>query len=439
MDRTKWIWCANNCGVANTEMGEIYHKFGSIDDIYIADYDKYIAEGISEKLAERLSDKSLDQATQISRDCSEMGVEILAYSDDRYPRSLRSLKDAPAVLYCLGELPDINRLLCISIVGTRSMSEYGMRTAYKIAYETASAGAIIASGMALGIDSVAHSATIAAGGRTIAVLGCGIDVIYPKEHARLRDEIINKGAIITEFPPKSKPFGFHFPLRNRIISGLSQGTVVIDASLDSGSMITAKNAILQGRDLFAVPSNIDSKNSEGTNLLIKDGAQAILSGSDIIRHYFYVYRNVVDLGGLKEGSSRSDFNASALTSLGVKVLGEAKPSRAAFVKNEKPRKINSLKGVEASPNASAQTGAVSVKDESHEATNVRGGDESNAALMSLSEKHRKVFDEMPLDKAISTDYLVKAGFKLAEVIGALTVLEIKGLISSLPGALYIRK
>lgn len=443
----KWIWLAQKCGVASQEMISVVEKLGAIKDVYLADYETYLENGISERLAEKLSDKSLDEAYDIIKRCSEIGAGILCYADENYPKSLRSLKDPPAVLYYTGKLPDPNKRLCIATVGTRKMSEYGMRSAYKIAYEIAAAGAVVVSGMALGIDAVCASAAIEAKGSTVAVLGCGIDVVYPKQHEKLSMAIRNHGAIITEYPPSTEPRGFHFPIRNRIISGLSQGTVVIDADLQSGSMITAKTAILQGRDIYAVPCNIDSEKS-GTNELIRDGAQAVVCGNDVIKNYTYAFKDTLDMQRLKNAEQRSEFDPAVLEGLSVRA-GGAKPAsegRSAFAEKEKAEAVlvgktekkTSARKTEDKDARSHRSADVPVQVEKT-AEKQDGGDKSRAALESLSEKHRRVFDEMPLDQAITVDYLIKAGFRPVEVIAALTVLEVKGLVASLPGALYIRK
>ena len=430
----QWIWFAEKCGVGSTDLMTIFEKFGSIKDVYLADYDEYIERGLGERFAETLSDKSLDGAYSIMKYCEITGVGILTYSDEGYPQSLRSLKDPPAVLYYVGKLPDFNKCLCIAAVGTRKMSEYGMRSAYKIAYETAASGAIVISGMALGIDAVAASAAMAAGGRTVAVLGCGIDVIYPREHRRLYNAIKENGAILTEYPPSTEPRGFNFPQRNRIISGLSQGTVVIDAGENSGALITAKTAILQGRDVYAVPSNIDSENSSGTNSLIRDGAQAVLCGNDIVKNYVYLFRDTLDVQKMKASEAKSEFDASVLSRFGIRARGGVPAFEGISAKAEKENSQHS-KGKEKTHEnrRGARASESSAPREEHK------GDDSMAALRSLDEKQRRIFDEMPLDRAISLDYLLKTGFKLGEIMSALTKLEIKGLISSLPGGLYTRK
>ena len=451
-----WVWLANKCGVASTEFLLLIEKFGGIEDIYNADYDDYSNAGISERLCEDLCDKDLKDAFRIIMNCEQRKNGILTYDSPEYPKSLRLLKNPPIVLYYAGNLPDLNERLCISMVGTRNMSEYGMRAAYKIAFEVAASRAIVVSGMALGIDGIASCAALAANGTTVAVLGCGIDRIYPNEHKTLWEFIKLHGAVITEFPPTTEPRGANFPLRNRIISGLSQGTVVVDAALSSGAMITAKHAIMQGKDIYAVPANIDGDNSSGTNSLIRDGAQAVICGKDIIKNYSYIYRDSLDMARLAKAEKLSDFNEIFVSNMGI-CRREHIPSSDREEKNKtmdylKRRQAPSFKDKERAKPDPAPEGKSEEQDiqkvsppepitRHEEATPEKksAGDNSLAALEKLNEKQRRVFDEMPLDRAVTVDYLAKTGIPFGEVISALTVLEIKGLVTSLPGALYIRK
>jgi DNA processing protein len=442
MNKTaKWIWLAQKCGQGSTEALHLIESFESIDDIYRADYDAYVASGVSERLSEDLADKSLDAAMAILLSCQMGKAGVLCYDDERFPSSLRSLKNPPLVLYYVGKLPDFNKALCISMVGTRSMTEYGMRASYKIAYEIASSGAVVVSGMALGIDGISAAGAISAGGTTVAVLGCGIDVVYPKQHARLREHIERGGAVITEYPPSTEPRGMNFPVRNRIISGLSQGVVIVDADEGSGALITAKAAIMQGRDIYAVPCNIDSENSSGTNQLIRDGAQAVLCGYDVVKNYAFVFRDRLNIQKMRDAEKRSQFDSDAIAEMGVSAAGAAKNLlRLRGGENAQgirpTNKSNAVgKKTEESKHAEPARGAVSEAVQKQEPRKTVDA----AALDALSEKQRKIFDEMPLDRAVTVDYLTKSGFKLGEVISALTVLEIKGFISSLPGALYVRK
>ena len=455
----KWIWLSDKCGAGSKEFLKLVEKIGSIEDIYAADYEAYSSAGVSERLSEDLCDKSTEKAQKIVNYCQSAKVGILTYDSKDYPASLRSLKNPPAVLYYIGNLPDFNKSLCIAVVGTRTMSEYGMRAAYKIAYEVAAAGAVVVSGMALGIDGIASCAAISARGKTVAVLGCGIEIAYPKEHKKLRDIIRQNGAVITEFAPGTEPRGMNFPIRNRIISGLSQGTVVIDADKNSGSMITAKNAILQGRDVYAVPANIDSENSSGTNSLIRDGAQAVLCGNDIIRNYMYIYRDRINVMKLMNAEKHSEFDPVAVKNMGIALRFRPEEPKSdlpdAVAKAERGKRRDASEESDANdlpafkpksaPKAKATEAKAAAKDEvkatetSAPTPKRSGGDDSAKILEKLSEKQRKIFDEMPLDRAVTVDYLTRTGFALGEVISALTVLEIKGLVASLPGALYIRK
>ena len=452
----KWIWLSEKCGAGSSEALPIVEKLGTIDDIFAADYEQYASLGISERLCEDLCNKNTDRAQKIINYCQSAGVGILTYGSSDYPASLRSLKNPPVVMYYVGKLPDFNKTLCIAMVGTRKMSEYGMRAAYKIAYEVASSGAVVVSGMALGIDGVSSCAAIAAGGKSVVVLGCGIDIVYPKEHKKLREIIKQNGAVMTEFAPGTEPRGTNFPIRNRIISGISQGTVVVDADMNSGSMITAKCAILQGRDLYAVPANIGSENSSGTNTLIRDGAQAVLCGNDIVRNYTYLYRGRINVMKMVNSEKKSEFDPEVVRNMGIAIRVMPKKSDEGVSKGggvpegitpsqRAPRKARGEES--ATPDRSPSTPPKFVADKMNETAPFaserpeegRGGDDSAKILETLSEKHRKIFDEMPLDKAITIDYLTKTGFTMGEVISALTILEIKGLISSLPGALYVRK
>ena len=455
MDKSKWLWLAHKCGPASKELPQLIEKLGDIEKIYAADYEQYIGIGISERLAEDLSDKSMTAIMPIINYCKNARVGVICYDDENYPMSLRALKDPPAVLYYKGRLPNLNRRLCISMVGTRNMSEYGMRAAYKIAYEVASSGAIVVSGMALGIDGIASAAAIAAGGETVAVLGCGIDRVYPSEHINLCELIKKNGAVLTEFAPGTQPKGANFPIRNRIISGLAQGTVVVDADKSSGAMITAKTAILQGKDIYAVPGNIDSETASGTNMLIRDGAQAVLSGSDIIFNYAYLYKDSIDMQRLHMSEFRSEINTDTVRKMGVatRVIDHAdsqdtsasrklgitesrhsmrkKAAEIAAPTKESATARNSDRSADLADGKESNEGNVSMP--------ISAGDNSAKIVNSLSEKQRKIFDEIPIDKAITVDYLTAAGFSMGEVMSTLTILEIKGLISSLPGALYVRK
>lgn len=211
--------------------------------------------------------------------------EILKISieNPKYPLLLKQIYDPPKILYVKGNIDILNNP-CISIVGCRDASKYGQEVAKYFAYNLTKEGFTIVSGLARGIDSFAHIGTLEAKGQTIAVLGCGLDIIYPKQNEKLADEILNfGGAIISEYPIGTKPYKMNFPARNRIISGLSKGVIVVEAKEKGGSLITADYAMEQGRELFAVPGNINLPNSVGTNNLIKDGASLACNYYDVLQ------------------------------------------------------------------------------------------------------------------------------------------------------------
>jgi DNA processing protein len=239
-------------------------------------------EGVGERIVGEIQKGSFEK--KVERELSllqKVGGTIVTSGDETYPSRLKNIYDPPPVLYVRGQLRKEDEV-AVAIVGSRKTSSYGRTMTERVSQELATRGVTIVSGMARGIDSVAHQGAISAGGRTIAVLGCGVDVVYPPENRNLFQDIIDHGAILSEFPMGSPPEGSHFPKRNRVISGLSVGVVVVEAGQRSGSLITANYALEQGRDVFAVPGNIGMASSRGTNQLIKQGAKLVESSQDIL-------------------------------------------------------------------------------------------------------------------------------------------------------------
>jgi DNA processing protein len=208
------------------------------------------------------------------------GAEVVCPDDTKYPLALKEISDPPAVLYVQGRV-ELLRSLCLAMVGSRAATSYGKRCSFTLARDLAEAGVTVVSGLALGIDAEAHSGALSVQGATIGVLGCGLDVVYPKYNSVLYDRIRTDGLLVTEYPLGTKPDAFRFPARNRIISGLSRGVVVVEAARKSGSLITAEMALDEGRDVFAVPGQIDSFKSDGTHWLLQQGAKLVQSAKDI--------------------------------------------------------------------------------------------------------------------------------------------------------------
>jgi DNA processing protein len=237
--------------------------------------------GIHRQIADRIkNDLDLDYGNKLIEWAEKNSFDVLTIVDDDYPASLKGLYDPPPFLFIKGNLTGDDDKAA-AIVGSRNASEYGRATAGNIAGELSRHGVTIVSGMAIGVDSASHRGALTAGGRTIAVLGSGIDVIYPRENRNLYDQIANSGAVLSEFFPGTEPNPGNFPRRNRVIAGLSQTVIVIEAGDRSGALLTADLALVQGKKLFAVPGNLSSKLSSGTNELIKSGANLLTSIDDI--------------------------------------------------------------------------------------------------------------------------------------------------------------
>jgi len=436
-DNLYWIWLSLRLGVANASYLSLLEKCGSPFDIYNMNSADFPAiEGVNDTTLAKLDDKNLTEAYKIIDFCSLKNVGILTYGSKNYPTQLRTLRNPPIVLYYRGTIPSFDTNPAIAVVGTRKMSEYGKNSAFKIAYELAAAGTIIVSGMALGIDSVASCGALEANGQTVAVLGCGIDVTYPTQHAKLMELIIQNGAVMTEFAPSTRPMGENFPIRNRIISGLCRGTLVIEADAKSGALITAKNAIIQGREVYALPGNIGESNSDGTNALIRDGAGIILGAEDLLKNLENLYSKTINYTHLRFMQQKYTGPDNALSRYCVSSRTVKVP--VTHQKNSPIEETSTLRAhkINHKNNKIAETATTPQKPKT---ITPPIPDNSTEIISTLSEKNRKIFEQMPLDRAISIEKLTVAGFSVGDVIGAMTVLEIKGLVSSLPGGMYIRK
>lgn len=448
-----WIWLSQKCGIASRQFDRLIEKYDDPFDLYRLDGDEIEQlEGINDALKAKLGEKDLDAAYSTLRYCKENKVDIVSYGDSRYPSRLKNIEDAPILLYCLGHFPDFNSSLCIGVVGTRKMSEYGKQSAYKISYELASAGVVIVSGMALGVDGTAACGALSAGGRTVAVLGCGISHVYPKEHKKLMGEIARHGAVITEYPPEEPPHGHNFPKRNRIISGLCQGILVVEGAVGSGALITARRAIDQGREVFALPGKIDESNSEGPNELIREGAYTALCSDDILGRYEFLYGDVIDssrLAKAKRKLSRADADhALAKYGVGTRSVGRKKSADADAPKSlreDEDIRAELLESRDGSGSVKAEKPKGARAEERHEKSDEKIAkteslaDDSAALLDTLDESTRRVFENLPIDKAVSIDALAALGINTGEAVTALTMLELCGLVSALPGGLYVRK
>ncbi len=384
-----------------------------IEKVFSADYSDLDKLKISKDKISAILNPPIEKAKELLKYCEQHNIEVIPYVHSKYPKRLRNIFNPPFMLFVKGELPDFDNTLCISIVGTRHASDYGYKAANFFAYQLAKAGAVVVSGGALGIDSEAHSAALEAGGKTLAVIGCGIGYNYPVKNRELRNEIANSGAIISEYVPTERPLGYHFPIRNRIISALSQGTLVVEASLNSGALITADLALEQGNDVFAIPGSILELSFEGTNKLIKDGAKPVFSAMDILEEYTRRFGDTLNL-------EDADKTISDMLSNWVKKQWNYTPEKEP---RKKKRRVSSKTEVQ-----EEYIEPVVVEPISFEPPSLPDG---------LSEEAKKVFSAFD-KKEMTFDALAEIlDFPTQEILSAISELELFGLVSKGLGNSYI--
>lgn len=285
-----WIWLTTRRTLNAAAAGKLLEHFGSPEQVYFADPAEYPLAGMRAEAREALMDKSLDGAERILADCDRLQAEVLTLQDARYPERLRQIDDPPCVLYVRGRLPAVDESVVIGVVGSRNPTPYGIDMAGRLGMGLARGGAVVVSGIAQGIDAAALRGALQGGGTPVSVLGCGVDVVYPSENRRLYADMAAAGALISEYPPGTEPRGAHFPVRNRIISGLSLGVTAVEAGLGSGTLITTRLALDQNRDVFAFPGPANGPMSAGTNRLIQLGeAKLVTCAQDVLEEYVRVY------------------------------------------------------------------------------------------------------------------------------------------------------
>lgn len=365
-------------GVGPRTMETLLTAFGSAERVLAATETELLSiDGVGPKLANaiRRSHHS-DEAEQELARCYELGARIFARGTEGYPVLLAEIPDAPSILYCRGEILPQDEI-AVAIVGSRRCTYYGLNQAERIAGGLARAGITVVSGLAKGIDAAAHRAALAAGGRTLAVTATGLETVYPPEHRDLADEVAAAGAILTEFRLSQKPLAGLFPQRNRVISGLSLGVILIEASRKSGALHTARHAMEQNRDVFAIPGRVDNAASEGCHDLIRDGATLIRGVDDVLEQLGPLLRPV---------------------SISSQVTSQDRP----FDPTPKKHEVRSV------------------------------------AELSLNEQERGVLQHVASDPTPIDNVLSAAAIDPSRVLATLTVLEMKRLVKRLPGNLFVR-
>lgn len=409
-----WIWLAHRPGVNDRIKTVLLQHFSDPEDIYYADGGAFDhIEGLSEEAKESLRNKDLIPAEEILDACRRENLHILTYRDAAYPSALKNISDPPAVLYYKGQLPDLDSSPVIAVVGTRKASAYGLTTAKRLGYQIAKCGGVLVSGMAYGIDGMAMSGALTAGGTTVGVLGCGADIVYPLSNRGLFKDVERYGCILSEFPPGYQPTRWSFPKRNRIISGLSNGVLVVEAPEKSGSLITARLAAEQGRDVFAVPGNIDIPSFVGSNRLLRDGAIMVSSGWDILSEYEALYPDKIHRD---DGASRQTAYPDEVEKAAEEM--EKKQPKVAQ-KPALPKKKSDLKKkLEKKAIDKEQSGAYS---------------DVNKPTVSLSAEEQSIVSCLQKGERLVDDVIAETGLGTGKLLAVLTMLELKGIIRRLPG------
>ena len=408
-----WIWFAHRPGLTDRMKLRLLQHFQDPEEIYFADSGLFDhVEGLTPEAKESLKDKILAEAEETLEICQREKIHLLTYRDAAYPVRLKNIADPPVLLYYKGILPDFDGSPVIGVVGTRKASAYGLTTAKRMGYQIGKCGGIVVSGMAYGIDGMAMSGALTAGSTVVGVLGYGVDIVYPVSNRALFRDTERYGCILSEFAPGVPPIHYHFPKRNRIIAGLSCGVLVVEAPEKSGALITARQALEQGRDVFVVPGNIDVPSFAGSNQLLRDGAIPVFSGWDAVSEYEALYPDRI----------RKD------TSRGHQNVYPDEVLRAAE-ENEKPAKVAQKVCLPGKKVVSAEKRNKKVIDKPASSPYI----DLNDTLPKLSAEEAAIVSALRGGERLVDDVIAETGMTTGKLLAALTMLELKGVIRRLPG------
>lgn len=406
-----WVWLSTMVQMKPAVRYALISAFRDPESIYSAD-EKQLMESVrlSEEDRRLLSDKDLNKSIGILERCHAEDITIFTINDSAYPARLRNIFDPPVVLYIKGRLPTVDELPVIGIVGTRRATPYGIKIARRMGFEIIKGGGTVVTGLAAGVDSAAAEGALQAGGCCIGVLGCAIDDVFPRNNGFLFSDVAISGALVSEYPPGTPIFSKSFPERNRIISGLSVGVTVIEAPKGSGALITANRALEQGKEVFAVPGNVDAPNCVGSNNLIREGATLVSAGWDILSEFQQRFPKRLSMPDERMYLQMLDEEASP-------VYAGAAPAAAA------------------NPQKAAETGKGFVK--LRERLNRRDVDnpkkreyiDLRGQLSVLTETQLKIVSAIKKDASHVDDIVEKTGLNVPTVLSELTVLQIKGYVS----------
>ncbi len=409
-----WIWFAHRPGLNDRDKAALMQHFSDPEDIFYADKGAFShLDFLTEEGREALHDKNLIPAEEILETCSREKIHILTYRDAAYCARLKNIADPPMVLYYKGRLPDWDASPVIGIVGTRKASAYGLTAAKRMGYQIGRCGGIVVSGMAFGIEGMAMAGALTAGQTVVGVLGCGVDIVYPLSNKALFADTEQYGCILSEFAPGTPPVKYNFPKRNRIISGLSCGVLVVEAPEKSGALITARQAAEQGRDVFAVPGNIDMPGFAGSNALLRDGAILVSSGWDVVSEYQALYPDKI---------RREDGPAHL----------KAYPDEVRRVAEDGERKLAKVAQKTSRPAQKSEPAEENPKKDIDKAESSPYID-VNKPKPKLSPDEQRIVDALQGGERLVDDVIAQTGLTTGKLLASLTMLELKGLIRRLPG------
>lgn len=413
MSLIHWVWLSR-LGLHPAAVRSLLDDFRP-EELFTAE-PAALAERMDPRIVQVLTRRDLSHARKILDDCAARGIRVLPFSDALYPEQLRCTEDPPAVLYVRGTMPDLDGRLCVAVVGTRRADDRTLYAVRRLSAELADAGAVIVSGLALGVDGFAHAGALDAGGTTVAVLGCGADVDYPASNRGLRGRIMETGAVVTEYPPGTEPFPKHFPERNRIVAGISHAVLVASAPAKSGSLITARLGMEQGRDVFVLPGGMDDPMFEGSLAFLKEGGTLATCAEDILGEYRGRFPLKTPeprplIAGMPEGmqvpprTGRVPASRRAADAR-MSVQPEQEPAEAAPAAEEAAQRRGDAPGV------------------------------PPAWLETLEPGDRKIAELLLGGELFIEELAQRAEMPVGQLLGHLSVLELMGYIEQKPGSVY---
>lgn len=424
-----YIWLSTKLYAGSVSPKILLEHYGDIEKIFHATFDDYRELGIGKGDAARLCDKTLDEATKYYEYCVKERIGILCYDNPYYPERLKCISDPPPMFYYKGKIEMLDDFPCFAIVGTRACSENGYKNAYNFGYKCALRGAVVVNGIAKGIDGAVLTGALDADGYAVALLGCGIDRIYPEENRDLFKRLAHQGLILTEFAPFTRPNGSNFPVRNRVMSGLSLGTVILEADFKSGALRTAEHAYSQGRRLYAVPGDINSSLYEGPLDLIKKGATPVTDADDFVSEYALMFPHRINMKSdatvdeqKKQQAVDLAFSAYEIkqknSDNAARKLTKRSSSNENKVRPKGPKSIQTVDRAEQAVKTEEQTPIVS----------------TDLSVLSVHEK--AIYSLFEKSDILTVDEIASKGIKIEDVLSSLTMLEIYGFVKSLPGGRY---